>query len=305
MLSGTTKPHLGTSGFQVVFLCSFELRTGTHVHLRTVTSRTESRTDPPLGYQMGLRVQLTNLSTLSTFLPSGSVLSLPWLQTPRSKRFLSHGEISVPNAGEGKAFQGLPKHWGKWLRFLQWWPLLPSLCQLLRGWILLFLGNWRSRVGIPFPVQHPSCRWLANDFSPTSLQKWAEAQTEKNNYHAQPCTPVRTKAKETKHTLRIALGAAVLAKWGFWLLKHLVFPRLIFYKLYTRSSHKEGEVWPQIKILFFFVPSLFWWNSILLAAIIFKQSMMAHLCNLSVWERRQGEHYKSGVTASSRIPMVT
>lgn len=77
MLSGTTKAHQGTSGVQAVFLCSFELRTGTHVHLRTVTARIESRADPTLGYQMGLRVQLTKLSTLSTFLPSGSVLSLP------------------------------------------------------------------------------------------------------------------------------------------------------------------------------------------------------------------------------------
>lgn len=78
-----------------------------------LTSRTKSISDPPHGDQMGLRVQavlLTNLSTLSAFLPSGSVLFLPWLQTLRSERFLSHCEIPVPNAGEGNAFQGLPKH---------------------------------------------------------------------------------------------------------------------------------------------------------------------------------------------------
>lgn len=65
MLSGTTKPHLGTSGVQVVFLCSFELRTGTHVLLRTVTARIESRADPPLGYQMGLSPANQSLDPLN------------------------------------------------------------------------------------------------------------------------------------------------------------------------------------------------------------------------------------------------
>lgn len=35
---------------------------------------------------------------------------------------------------------------------------------------------------------------------------------EKNNYRAQPCTPVGTKAKETKHTLNIALGVVAACK---------------------------------------------------------------------------------------------
>lgn len=206
MLSWTTKPHLGTSGLQVVFLYIFELRTGTHVHLRTVTSRIESRSDPPLGYPMGLRVQLTKLSTLSTFLPSGSVLSRPWLQTPRSKRFLSHGEISVPVLEKEMLFRVCLSTEGNDSGFGSGGPFCRSV-SAPEGMDPPLLGKVMEEDGHSVPSSAPLLPMTSQ-----SLQKWAEAQTEKNNYCAQPCTPVGTKAKETKHTWNTSLGVVAACK---------------------------------------------------------------------------------------------
>lgn len=169
MLSWTTKPHLGTSGLQVVFLYSFELRTGTHVHLRTVTSRIESRSDPPLGYPMGLRLQLTKLSTLSTFLPSGSVLSLPWLQTPRSKRFLSHGEISVPVLEKEMLFRVCLSTEGNDSGFGSGGPFCRSV-SAPEGMDPPLLGKVTEEDGHSVPSSAPllpmTSQWLLTDFTP-------------------------------------------------------------------------------------------------------------------------------------------